>query len=86
MILRYAREALTAHTPELVVRVAAYRGGYLAEERRALEQALFSGQLVGLTTTYSAEALAEAHLVLPDLAGITLVGLQDRIPAAGEEK
>jgi len=41
--------------------------------------------VVALTSTYPAEALAEAHLVLPDLAGITLVGIEDRILAAGGE-
>jgi DEAD/DEAH box helicase domain-containing protein len=55
LILRYAREALTAHTPELVARVAAYRAGYLADQRRALEQALFDGELLGVTTTSALE-------------------------------
>ena len=53
--LTVRRMLIEADAGDLADRVAAYRGGYLAEERRQIEQALTSGELLAVATTNALE-------------------------------
>ena len=55
LIYRYVVEALERTAPYLARKVTPYRGGYLAQDRRDIEKKLFSGELLGVSTTRALE-------------------------------
>lgn len=55
LILRYARTALRDDNSPLASKIMAYRAGYTPAERREIERLLFSGELIGVTSTTALE-------------------------------
>lgn len=55
VITKYAQEELTGRSPGKAKSIKAYRGGYLPEERRQIERALFNGELQAVVSTNALE-------------------------------
>ncbi len=72
LILRYARDRL--EPKGLADQVMPYRGGYLAEQRRAIEKQLFDGDLLGVVAT----SALELGLDIGSLDAVILAGYPGR--------
>ena len=55
LVQKLARDLLLLRAPALADRIAAYRAGYTATDRRELERRLTSGELVGVVATSALE-------------------------------
>ena len=81
LVANYAKQRLAETSPPHAGRVKAYRAGYLPQQRRQIEQELFSGRLLGVAATNA----LELGIDIGDLEATVLTGYPGTVSSAWQQ-